>query len=159
MELNERVKSRREELGLSDVDVARASGITIDSYCDIEFYPEELLTLVPLRNVKRLCTVLGVSLLDLLGVPCVFCEHLQRFEDYQSPRNELVRRHRLGEGWSLEELFARFKDTQWTNVEEELETKSDQLENWRLDMILELATILRIPPQVLLDVRCPKCGQ
>jgi transcriptional regulator with XRE-family HTH domain len=159
MKLNEQIKSRREELGLSDVDVARASGLTIDSYCDIESYSSELLTLVPLRNVKQLCTVLGVNLLDLLGVSCAFCEQPVPFQDYQSPRNELVRQHRAREGWSLEELFGRFKRMHWAEVEQELETNPDQLENWRLDMILELAEILRIPPQVLLGVRCPKCSR
>ncbi len=159
MQINEQIKSRRGELGLSEIEVARASGLTIDSYCDIESYPDELLTLVALRNVKMLCSALGINLLDLLGMPCAFCNRSECFEDYQSSRSELIRQYRAREGWSVEELFGRFKRMRWARVEEELETNPDQLENWRLGMILELAEILRIPPQVLLDVRCPKCGR
>lgn len=108
MDLSQKIKLRREELELSDVEVARVSGLTIDSYSDIESYPDELYEVVPLGTAKRLSAELQFNLLDLLDLPCAFCKLASKFEgDYSLPPNDLIRHQREKHGLSVDELGNR----------------------------------------------------
>ena len=146
MDVNETIKSRREELGLSDLEVARASGLTIHSYCDIELYPDELVKLfrwelVPLGAANRLCSELRLNLLDLLDVHCAFCRLKTEFErEYFFARNELIQRQREKHGWSTDELGRRVN---YRGVEiDELETSPIHIENWRIGDVKRLAAVI-----------------
>ncbi|MGD0076527.1 MAG: RHS repeat-associated core domain-containing protein [Candidatus Binataceae bacterium] len=108
MELNKRIKAQREALGLSDTDVARALGLTIHTYFDIEEYPDELDMVGDLKMVKRLCSILHFNPAELLELRCAFCNMGERFQDeYALPVNELIRHQREKLGWSLDELGER----------------------------------------------------
>lgn len=157
MDVNEKIALRREELGLSDVEVARATGITIHSYCDIEWYPDELCQVVPLEAVKRLCSKLRLNLLDLLEIPCAFCKLAAKFDEaYSLPSNELIRHRREKHGWSLDELGERVN---YLGVEiNHLEADPDYIENWRIDDLKQLSKALEVPLQILLGVHCENCG-
>jgi hypothetical protein len=158
MELNEKIKKRSEELGLSDVEVARASGLTIDSYCDIEWYPDELCEVVPLRTVKRLSSELRWNLLDLLEVPCAFCTLAREFEGECSlPPGELIRHEREKRGWSVDDLGNRVN---YRGIEIlELEADPNLIEDWRISDLKRLSEVLEVPLQLLLGVHCANCGR
>ena len=158
MSVNERIALRRKELGLTDVETARRCGLSISAYDDIERYAEEIFELVPLHSVKRLCDVLQVDFFDLLEIPCAFCEGGKSFvEEYRLPRSEVIRKRREAKGWSADELGDRVG---FYEVEiHKLEQEPGHLESWRLDSIKELATEIEVPLQVLLGVKCRKCGR
>ncbi len=61
--LGDRLRARARELGLSDAEVARRSGLGQTRYAGyvIDRHEPDLMTL------KRICSVLGVSATDLLG--------------------------------------------------------------------------------------------
>lgn len=157
MDLSEKIKSRREELGLSDVEVARASGLTIDSYCDIEWYPDELCEVVPLRAAKRLSSELRWNLLDLLEIPCAFCAPAGKFEvEYSLPPNELIRHQREKHGWSVDDLGNRVN---YRGIEiSELEADPNRIEDWCISDLKRLSEVLEVPLQLLLGVHCANCG-
>ena len=158
MSVNERIALRRKELGLTDVETARRCGLSISEYDDIERYAEEIFELVPLHSVKRLCDVLQVDFFDLFEIPCAFCEGGKSFvEEYRLPRSEVIRKRREAKGWSADELGDRVG---FYEVEiHKLEQEQGHLESWRLDSIKELAAEIEVPLQVLLGVKCRKCGR
>ena len=156
--VNEKIKLRREELKLSDIDVAHIARLSISAYGDIEDDPGEVQSLVALYEVKKICEVLRLPLLDLLSIPCAFCgEGVPHHDDYWFSRSELVQKRRQALGMSVEELGDRvgFEDWEIENVEK----YTAHLESWDIDHILELCAVLGIPGQVLLDVRCLRCGR
>jgi hypothetical protein len=157
METNEQIKSRRRTLSLSETEVARASEIGIDAYWDIEMYSDELYAVVALRSVKALCRVLRLNILELLSIPCSFCEEKKdRLEEYDLPRNELIRRRREKLGFSTDELGERVNYDAVEIVS--LESDPDYIEDWRVRDLATLSVALEIPLQVLMHVRCIKCG-
>jgi len=158
MNLSEKIKSRREELGLSDVELAHACGLTTHSYCDIELYPDELCELVPLRAAKRLSSELRWNLLDLLEIPCAFCAPAGKFEEeYSLPPSELIRHQREKHGWSVDDLG---NQVNYRGIEiSELEADPNRIEDWRINDLKRLSAVLEIPLQLLLGVRCASCGR
>ena len=81
--INEKIRLRREELDLSDTEVARASRLTIHSYGDIESDADEIRNIVPLYHVKKISEVLRLPLLELFGIPCAFCnKNIPHNDDY-----------------------------------------------------------------------------
>lgn len=158
MDVNEKIKSRREQLGLSDVEVARASALTIDSYYDIELYPDELHEVVSLGAAKRLTSRLQLNLLDLLNIPCAFCKLGAVFDaEYSVPRNEIIRRQREKHGWSLDQLGDRVN---YHGIEiKELESDPNYIEEWRIGDLKRLSAALEVPLQIFLGVHCASCGR
>jgi transcriptional regulator with XRE-family HTH domain len=61
------IKQRREQLGLDSADVARRIGVSIHEYCDVEWYEDELVTVLPLKNARSLAALLGFELETFLG--------------------------------------------------------------------------------------------
>jgi DNA-binding XRE family transcriptional regulator len=73
------------------------------------------------------------------------------------PRNELIRSHREAFGLTQDQLGDLMGFYSVAIVE--MERDSDFLERWSIDLVVELAGYLGLPPQVLLGVRCKKCGK
>src|ERR1700739_2307298 len=158
MEANEKIRLRREHLGLSKEQVAASSGIGVDAYYDIEFYSDELLAVVALRSVKALCDVVGLNPLQLLDIKCAFCSAMQSpGQEYSLLRSDLIKQHRVALGLSTEDLGERVNYT--AHEIECLEADPEYIENWRLKDILALSSVLALPPQVLMQVHCEKCTQ
>ena len=156
--VNEKIRARREELKLSDIDLARSTRLSIYEYGDVEQHSDEIHLVVPLYHVKKICEVLRLPFLELFGFPCAFCgEGVPHHDDYWLSRSSLVERRRKALGISIDELGDRagFKGLEMRNVE----TYTAHLESWAIDNILELSAALQIPGQVLLDIRCPRCGR
>jgi len=158
MNVNERIKARRQELGLTDVEVAKQVGLSIHEYGDVEQHAQEVFEVAELRAVKKICEVLKVDFLELFDMKCSLCVEGKRYlEDNSLPRNELIRKGRTEMGISQEELGDRvgFYEVEVQN----LEGKLDHLETWVIENIKELSAVINVPLQVLLNVKCRKCGR
>lgn len=158
MQINQQIRERRLLLGLTDCDVANESNISIAEYNDIEAYPDELYTVVHLQVVKRICDVLSINLMDLLGLGCRFCEDGQPFiEIYLLSRNLLISKQRTKLGLSLDDVGNQIGFE--SRAIERMENESDFLDKWCLENIDNLSKALCIPLQILLDEHCPKCNK
>ena len=157
-EINEQIAQRREALGLSDTYVSSKIGITIDEYFDIELYPDEIFTVTNLREVKLLLNLLSLDFFELFEIECAFCDLKKPFiSDYLLPRNELIKKTRIAKKMSAEELGDRvgFYEIAITNMEKD----KDFLEEWVIVNITNLANELDIPIQILVEIKCKKCGR
>jgi transcriptional regulator with XRE-family HTH domain len=63
------IRDRRLELGLSDVEVAEKLGLTPSGLGDLELHDDELETAISLGTVRCLCSLLGLSLRQVLKMP------------------------------------------------------------------------------------------
>lgn len=153
---NETMRARRHALGLTMSDVASRSSLTIDEYADIEDHEGEARSVVHVRDLKRVCEVLNLDLLELMGIECPFCEQRSALVA-RSPRNELVQAQRRALGISEEELGDRVGFEK--SAIQDLEADPDYLDGWSLSLVVRLAAELDLPPQRLLGVKCRSCGQ
>jgi len=155
-QINEKIKQRRLELGLTDSEVARQTNMTIYEYGDVESHADEIFVVVPLYHVKKLINTLKTDFFDLFSIPCAFCEDgFTHFDEYWLRRNSLVKKKREMLGLSTDELGDKVGFFQ-TEIEL-VETYVAHLESWVIENIFHLANQLQIPPQVLLDIHCHKC--
>jgi hypothetical protein len=155
--INKKIEARRLELGLSDVEVARQARLSIYEYGDIESHNYEVFLVTPLYHVKKLCSVLETDFFTLFDTSCAFCvEGMTHVDDFWLRRDSLIRKKRGALGLSAEELgdMIGFYETEI----ELIETYTAHLESWVIENIFKLSAQLVMPPQVLLDVQCLKCG-
>jgi hypothetical protein len=68
MKINERLRSARLRLGISEIALAERSGLSIYELGDIESYSDEFQTAVQSRYALQLCWELGVDVFDLLSL-------------------------------------------------------------------------------------------
>jgi DNA-binding XRE family transcriptional regulator len=95
MSANKLIQRAREELGLSQPEVARLATLSAAEYRDIEQYAEEILTAVPLSKVKVLCSILHLDVLSL--VAAAYPQRPSEADPTQAPsmpRHALVRFYR-----------------------------------------------------------------
>ena len=84
------IESRRLKLGLSESQIAKTIGISLDSYCDIESHTDELCRAVELRRIKQLSQILGIETFELLSRHCSFCNaDVAYLDEYRLPRNDI----------------------------------------------------------------------
>ncbi len=154
---NKKIKLRRIELGLTDKDVADKSGLSIHEYDDIEQHADEIYTVTELKKIKAICSALNLDFFDLCNIKCAFEEGQSFSDEFLLPRNELIAKRIIKSGLSKE----GFGDRIGFYAEEilKLEQNPDHLETWRLENIKELSKLLEIPLQILLSIRCKKCGK
>lgn len=81
------IRSRRIELGLQDVEVARTVGISIHEYCDLEQHTAEFETAISMDTAKRICRALGLDLRSLMDLPA-------SSHEYGTDVTQLIRRSR-----------------------------------------------------------------
>lgn len=158
MDVNKKIKVRRKELGLSDTEVAYKVGLSIYEYGDVEQHAHEIFRVTELRRVKEICQLLNYDFFELFDMKCFFCEEGKKYlEDYSLLRNELIHKRRMETGLSAEELGDRigFEGT----AVNEMEKDSEFLEKWPIDYIKDLSDVINVPLQVLLNVKCKKCGR
>jgi transcriptional regulator with XRE-family HTH domain len=157
-DITNKLKTRRQELGLKEADIARLTGLSWNEYFDIELHPDEIFTVTKLYQVKKICEVLNLDFFELFEMKCIFCEDGKKYDNiYSIPVNELIKKRREEMGISREELGDRIG---FYEVEiENLENNPDHLKTWTLDYIKDLSKEIDVPLQVLLKVRCSKCGR
>ena len=155
--IDERIMMRRKQLGLSDVEVAKQSDLSIDEYWDVEHHADEIFD-IPVRVVKKLCQILQCDLLSLLEISCDFCTAGKSYsQDYRLPRNELIRKRRTQKQLTIDELSDQVG---FAPIEiQKLEADPEHVENWPFEFVQTLAEKLEIPLPILLGVKCSRCGQ
>lgn len=155
MKINDIITKRRSELGITTTEVCKRVDMSLNEYYDVEYYEDEILTVTDLRRVKLLCDVLGINLLDLLGLKELVSDDTNSFRDYLSLlRNELIAKRRREIGISREELGERLG---FYSVEiDKLEMNPEHLETWPIEFIKELAAVIAVPIQILLKVKCDR---
>ncbi|ABC82295.1 helix-turn-helix domain-containing protein [Anaeromyxobacter dehalogenans] len=156
MKVNDRLRAQRTKLGLTDAEVASGAQLSRDEFRDLEQHEDEAVHVLHLRNLRLLCEVLGVDALDLLGIPCASCAGSDVGRS-RGGRHDVVRERRVALGLSQADLADRIGFE--AGVVDDIERDPDYLERWSAGLVLSLAEVLAVPPQVLLDVRCPKCGR
>ena len=173
-------RRRMVELGLNVEDVEDRAQVGTDtdhlvqSADDFEFYRGRDLWII-----KRVVDALELNLLDVLGLECVFCaKDLEPWRELASlPRNEIIRSRREELGLSRDDLFAKLGWTQWyaehsradardpewaervMAEHKAIEDNPDFIEQITIDGVMNVAEVLEVPPQLLLGVRCARCGQ
>jgi transcriptional regulator with XRE-family HTH domain len=156
--LCDKIKEQRKKLGLTDLDVARKTKLSICEYGDIESYADEIFSVVPLYHVKKLCAVLEFDFLIFFKIACAFCEENKPYrEEYYLSRSDVVRIRRNTMNLSTDELGDKVGF--YGIAIENIETYTAHLESWVIDNILELSCQLEVPFQILLDIKCSKCGK
>lgn len=156
--INKEIEARRRRLGLRDIDVAYNARLSIHEYGDLEQYSHELFDVVPLYHVKKVLRNLEFDWFKLFDLRCVFCdEGAADDEDYWLRRSVLVQKRRNSLGLSRDELGDRIGFEAWEI--ERVEMYTAHLESWVIENILKLASEIAVPPQMLLDVQCLKCGR
>jgi hypothetical protein len=166
--------NRIRELGLDTNEVAACADIDRIMVDELAMDDQEV-DAWPLGDLKRLVDVLGVDLLELLGVSCAYCERIDAgCRTLQAlPRNELIRRRReqLGlskqdvldqAGWT--EWFARVSDQDYGHAYMReyagIEDEPDSIDELMLYDVQRLNDrVLKLPLHLLLGVKCPKCGR
>src|SRR6266496_692770 len=127
MKPDEIIRKQRLELGLSKKDVYEAIGLSASEYVDIEEYPSEAILVPPLAVLKKLCKVLNVDLLKLIGEKCQSCSRKIQHPEYSSQsRDLLIARKREERGLSRKDLAEHLGFEEWVIVE--IEEKEDALE-------------------------------
>ena len=152
------IEQKRMELGLKEEDVAQKIGVNLSSYLDLEWHDHEISTVAMLEKAKKLFDILKLDFFEMVELKCAFCQLHKTFEeDYQLPRNELIKKRRKNLPLTQDELgdIVGFSEATIKDIEKD----PFYLEEWSIDDILILADALSIPPQILLDVKCKKCNK
>jgi transcriptional regulator with XRE-family HTH domain len=142
----DKIKRRRMTLGLTDGQVAKAANLTVHQYADVEQHEHEFRTQLELREAKRICHVLGLSLGDLLEVPNASQEGLRALESLT--RAEIVKTRREAVGLSIRQMSDELGFEE--SVLEKIESDPDFLESMPIDFVLTLSNLIKVPNQVLL---------
>ena len=158
MNVNEKIKVRRQELGLTDVEVAKLAGLSIQDYSSIEMHVDEIVLYPHLYEVKEILKILKIDFFDLFEMHCDFCEEGKQYlKDYSLPRNELIHKRRIEMGLSASELGDRigFEESAINDMEKD----PNYLETWAIDFINDLSRVIDVPLQILLNIKCVRCGR
>jgi transcriptional regulator with XRE-family HTH domain len=156
MKPNQQIRNQREQLRLTEADVAAKAGLTRSAYRDIEWYEDEAYTATPLRALRAIGEILELDLLSLFGIHCALCSGDRSVtEMFRVPRNTLIAERRAALGLTREQLG---DDLGFETIAvEELEQDPDYVDRWPIELIQQLATQLRLPMTPLLRIPCEKC--
>ena len=155
--VNDTIKAARVRLGLSEDEVSRRSGVSWNEYFDLELHPTEAFEVMRLGKLKKVLKVLGLDVLESLGIPCSYCGHAATgANEHVLAPNELIRQRRADLGLSEAELGGRIGFE--AVAIHDMERESGYLEErWPAELVAELASILTVPPQLLLGVKGRRC--
>lgn len=155
-DVTEKIKLRRKEFGLSDIDVSKSAGLSIHEYGDLEQHADEIFTVTEFHKVKKLLQVLKLDFFELTETGCAFCDEGHPYvKDYSLPRHELICKKRDDIGISREELGDRLG---FYEIEiENLESDPNQLDTWPIELIKNLSNEINVPLQILLNIKCKRC--
>ncbi len=149
MQLNKLIKERRIELGLTDRNLAKLAGLSIHEYADIEDDPTEAITVLPLKDLRNICTVLRLNLSTLLRCAEILNDENSNNTLELMPLNELIKKQRETLGLTMDELGDKIGFYEQAILD--MESSCDYLEGWSIDLICHLCTELRIPLSVVIN--------
>jgi transcriptional regulator with XRE-family HTH domain len=148
MNLNEIVKKRRIELGLTINEAAEKSGLSIHEYTDVEDYPDEIASVLQLRDLKSICKTLNIDIYEFLGNETECAERDQGDKADLVSLNELVRQKRETANLTRIELGDRLGFYEEAIIDMESDPKF--LESWSIELIKNLCAELKIPITVII---------
>jgi hypothetical protein len=160
--LGPRIRARREALGKTYEDMDWVLGPDASkgeywAYGDV--WEEENVTFCArLELFRRVYAFLRFEPFQLLNLKCAFHEGRLEYKEYYAARRDELIRMSLEESGSTPSELAEQSGFCVASLQR-IETDSDELETWTLDEIDDLAEALRLPVQLLLRLRCPKCGR
>jgi len=148
MNIPDKIRARRTELGLSDLEVAQLAGISIHQYADVEQHADEFTSVLTSLEAKQLCEVLHLNLAELIGVGPLVTDLSPHLSDQQIDRNLLISKRREELRISQHDLAESlgFED----GVIDQIERDPNYLNNWPIELIISLANELNLLPQTLL---------
>jgi DNA-binding XRE family transcriptional regulator len=142
--LNHAIRARRIELGIAKEEIVRVCGFTAAEYDDIEGYADELLTVTYLQEIRCLCKLLRLNIFRELGLE-------YNSDDCSIKNNErhiFIKSRREELGISDSELTDKMGFVE--GAINKLESNTDYLETWPLELIIMLAEQLKIDPVKLI---------
>lgn len=142
----EAIRHARESKGLSDVEVAARSGLTIHEYGDVESYDDEASSVLTLKQLRSLCSVLGLDLYALFSLEEPSSDHNRL--DFRE-RHKVIAQRRKEIGLTQEQLGDRVGFEPY--IIDRIERDPNFLEHWCLDNVLLLAKELNLPSRALIE--------
>lgn len=145
MSVADAIKAARERKGLTDVEAADRSGLSIYEYGDVEAYDHEAAAVVNLKHLKALCRVLDIDLFELFSLE----KPQSSFLSYDlNRRDAIILDRRTALTLTQDELGDKVSFNRIAI--QEMESDSAFLETWCLEDIVQLAEALGVPPWVLI---------
>ena len=146
--LSERIRARRESLGLDANDVAKELGLSWSEYYDIEAYDHEFPTVPDLSRAKQLCARLGLDILSLLNKPRAH-PPTEGSEKSTRSRSGVIRERRTALNLSEAELGDLIG---WeASAIHDVEAKDGGIEAYPIFFIEKLSEVLGIPFETLIE--------
>lgn len=150
MKTNDLIRAKRQTLGMSDEEVARAAGISVDQYGDVEQYPDEFASSLTLSEARNVCAILGIEIIHLAGLDSVHSKKICNRAHLIKSKRELKKMSAIN--FSSKLGF----DISTVQI---MESDKDFLEAWPLDLVLQVASVLEIDPKYLIDNTFDNIGQ
>ena len=138
------IRTARLAKGMSDTEAANRIGVEISAYGDLEQHRDELLTTLPLRLVRRLCTELDIKASDLLNLDATQGEVLNL------SRNYIISTQMTKYSMSVSRLADRLGFDE--SIISSMIKDADFLEEWPVDLIVNLSVELKINISTLLKI-------
>lgn len=140
MEINERIKSRRESLGKDPVDLASRCEMSIHEYDDLEDYADEAISVVPLKKMACICRELSIDIQELyFGV----------VKDAPIVTAESLRNCRTAKGMTTSDLSDEIGIYDWSIAE--LEADIRNVGKWVFEDVVAIAKCLGLPVESLIS--------
>jgi transcriptional regulator with XRE-family HTH domain len=154
MTINEFIKKKREEKGISVDDMLLKIGwekpsYNEMSYLDIELHEDELTTVLSLGEVKRLFQVLGITWNETLDI--IFGKRKPLNADSEvfltasGILKSRIKKMNLSEKEIADEIFVEVSDLK------KAQEMTLVFEDWDLSRIIELAEMLEIEPRFFIE--------
>jgi transcriptional regulator with XRE-family HTH domain len=141
--INEYLRSRRNELGLSDIEVSAKSGLSIYEYGDLEAHSHEFYEQISMAQAKKICEVLKVNIRDFVPE----CTSAVSSVPLLS-RNLILSQERQRAGLTRKQLAEQIGYE--VIAIEEAEASEENLDSMCLASVLDIANALKIDPCIFL---------
>jgi DNA-binding XRE family transcriptional regulator len=115
-----RIRTAREEAGKSLKEMASLLDISLASYRDLEWYDDEILTCVSLRQVGTLCEAIGIDSRELLSAgqqsadqvsQRTLQELIRHIRDYMRKEQITLEEFEDKAGWEITPALYDYKKT------------------------------------------------
>ncbi|WP_306598735.1 hypothetical protein [Geothrix sp. 21YS21S-2] len=143
MKISQAIRDKRLELGFSESEVAKAAGISLDSYWDIENHDEEIYLSVSFEEAAILCRKIELDVLGLIRESNPLLPFLLDTEYEGEAGENWFHQRRMELGWSLEELndYLGFK-SEFLN---ELDVSPFAWKSLSISDLIRLCICLKVP--------------
>jgi len=152
--VNEIIKRQRMALRAEVGDLAQVIGITVESYLDIEAYPDEVLTVTTVVEFRRLCAALSLDFATLCAE--LYADYLaaENFDSAQKTPSEGDGNPVVARRSALTISPEQLADLVGYDVSliERVETDLAAIDSCGFEFCFELAAHLQLPWQQLLRI-------